>query len=322
MSCRILLAYAFIAFGAFTLNAQCPAITDIIAFNSVASGTDCTFSLEVGTDVTSNSANKSLSISISLADNTPVLSTCIGSLSGASSSAVINNITLPCDTDLSTLQVSFQGYDGNGGCSSNGGANNCAPGSFPAENIQGALPVEITSFQATKERFQQIQLEWVTVSEENNAMFAVEHSTDGRNFEEIAKVEGNGNSVTEHYYSYMDKFPESGLNYYRLKQIDFDGTFEYSEVISVEVEKNTDQPLAIANSLAKSEITLIFNDNPTSNAVVEVFNTNGNLLYQTKINSETTHLTVDVDTYEPGMYFVRVPVGREYLVAKFIKVAE
>jgi hypothetical protein len=310
-----------------SLRAQCPNITDIIVFNSVQSGSDCTFDLEIDTDVAIGSpANKSMRVYI-LLNGTEIINECIKvKNNGNNPPELIENITLPCSTDLNDLVITYQGYDGNASCGGNGnGVGNqpcdAAPELFTGL-ILGSLPVELIAFQATKERFHQVQLEWVTASEENNAMFSIEHSTDARNFEELAKIEGNGTTNQEQYYRYMDKFPSNGLNYYRLKQINFDGTFSYSEIISIEIEKNTTKPFVIANSLSKDEITLIFNETPKDNTRLEVFNTAGILLYQNKINPETAYLSINIRAYEPGMYIVRVPLGKEYLVDRFIKIGE
>ncbi|AKD05511.1 hypothetical protein PKOR_04225 [Pontibacter korlensis] len=94
------------------------------------------------------------------------------------------------------------------------------------------LPVELASFDG-KVTQSGIQLEWVTASEENNSKFEVEHSADGTTFEQIGKVDGHGNSSITIEYDYLDSYPLPGLNYYRLRQVDFDGRYEFSNVISV-----------------------------------------------------------------------------------------
>jgi len=94
----------------------------------------------------------------------------------------------------------------------------------------GVLPVELIHFSAKKAQ-DAILLEWVTASEQNNDFFTLERSFDGIEFTPIEYIPGNGNSNTNIQYEMMDKSPVNGMNYYRLKQTDYDGKFEYSDII-------------------------------------------------------------------------------------------
>ena len=94
------------------------------------------------------------------------------------------------------------------------------------------LPVQLTSFTATQENGTH-RLHWQTATETNNHHFDIERSTGGRSFEKIGTLAGAGNSSTGENYSFIDNRPISGTNYYRLKQTDTDGRFDYSKVISV-----------------------------------------------------------------------------------------
>ena len=100
----------------------------------------------------------------------------------------------------------------------------------------GELPVELTSFAATYSE-NTIQLIWSTASELNNYGFEIERRSDKTDWRTIGFREGNGTTTEPQNYSYIDDL--FGVNshklYYRLKQIDFDGTFEYSEVVEVDL---------------------------------------------------------------------------------------
>jgi hypothetical protein len=102
------------------------------------------------------------------------------------------------------------------------------------QTISGGLPVELLSFSG-KNFGNENHLEWVTASEINNDFFTVEKSGDGINFEFIAKINGAGSSNSVHKYNYTDNFlPGSSLlYYYRLKQTDYNGRSEYSNIIPV-----------------------------------------------------------------------------------------
>ncbi|MFY0594779.1 MAG: hypothetical protein JXQ92_19245, partial [Roseivirga sp.] len=99
-----------------------------------------------------------------------------------------------------------------------------------------ALPITLISFEAEVNDQSQVQLDWVTASETNNAFYTIENSTDGVNFNEVANIDGAGNSDAVLFYTYTHTKPANGLSFYRLKQTDFSGEFEYSEIRSVRVE--------------------------------------------------------------------------------------
>jgi hypothetical protein len=100
------------------------------------------------------------------------------------------------------------------------------------ENGQIALPVELVSLSANAVD-DKVHLNWLVVSESNNFGFDVERSTDNINYEKIGFVEGQGNINTSVSYTYIDSNVKPGTYYYRLKQVDRDGGFIYSESIEV-----------------------------------------------------------------------------------------
>ncbi len=108
---------------------------------------------------------------------------------------------------------------------------------FMVESDASLLPVELTHF-AAREQQGQILLDWQTASEQNNKGFEVERSHDGKEWEIIGFVTGQGNSGSPHEYRFWDRFPFPGNNFYRLRQIDLDGQFDYSPVRSVVIENN------------------------------------------------------------------------------------
>lgn len=100
------------------------------------------------------------------------------------------------------------------------------------------LPVELTSFDAISVE-NEVHLSWVTLTERNNDHFVVEKSKDGKSFQFVQDVDGAGNSVEIKNYNVEDKAPYSGISYYRLRQIDFDGKEEIylrSVIVKQEVD--------------------------------------------------------------------------------------
>lgn len=95
------------------------------------------------------------------------------------------------------------------------------------------LPIEIVSFEVSKNEDYNT-LTWVTATETNNDYFTLERSIDGFNWAEIAAVDGSGTVSTPSFYEYKDyEFTKDAVNYYRLKQTDFNGLFEYFQIIYV-----------------------------------------------------------------------------------------
>lgn len=98
------------------------------------------------------------------------------------------------------------------------------------------LPVELSSFTAEVLPKQEVALAWTTATESGNHQFVVEHSVDGRNFTALGAVAGAGESTEVQWYAYLHENPFGGNNYYRLRQVDLDGTETLSEVRRVYLE--------------------------------------------------------------------------------------
>ncbi|MFQ3596987.1 MAG: hypothetical protein SNJ66_01460, partial [Chloroherpetonaceae bacterium] len=101
-----------------------------------------------------------------------------------------------------------------------------------ASDASNQLPVELTSFTARKTA-QGVELAWQTASEQNNAGFEVERKSEGATWNTLGFVRGNGTTTEAQSYSFLDN-SASGKVQYRLKQVDFDGQFEYSNIIEVD----------------------------------------------------------------------------------------
>jgi len=99
-------------------------------------------------------------------------------------------------------------------------------------SCSGILPVEMLDMNVYNENNTNI-VEWTTASEINNDYFLIERSTDGFNWSTIATVDGSGNTTTEITYRAEDNSYGAGINYYRIKQVDFDGQYEYFDIMSI-----------------------------------------------------------------------------------------
>lgn len=139
----------------------------------------------------------------------------------------------------------------------------CDEFSLPNEGGEGfcdpdcliPLPVELVYFKG-KQRNNQIQLQWVTASEIQNLGFEVQRSSNGKQWKTLDFVKGFGTSLDSKQYKWMDNYPNEGNNYYRLKQIDRDGTAELSQVIIVQFKIGKTQPkLTVFPNPVKEELT-------------------------------------------------------------------
>jgi len=106
------------------------------------------------------------------------------------------------------------------------------------ENLSSTIPVELTSFTALTSK-DRVSLNWSTATETNNQGFEIERRPANEEFSRIGSVQGHGTTTEPQEYSFIDRSIERGKYFYRLKQIDFDGSFEYSEEVEVNVEVNT-----------------------------------------------------------------------------------
>lgn len=100
-------------------------------------------------------------------------------------------------------------------------------------DANNVVPVELTSFTATS-NVKEVILNWSTATELNNLGFEVQRSADQKDFFNVGFVNGHGTSTEQHHYTFIDKNPYNGKNYYRLKQVDYDGSYEYSTIIEVD----------------------------------------------------------------------------------------
>ena len=123
------------------------------------------------------------------------------------------------------------------------------------------LPVDLLYFTASLK--DNIELSWATATETNNDYFLIERSEDGSYFYEVGRVEGNGNTNQVVEYSYVDQFTFAPVEYYRLKQVDFDGQFEYFDVQRVQTNlSETNKSLSAYPTRIQNDLLSLTSTNP------------------------------------------------------------
>ncbi|MEO0731259.1 MAG: T9SS type A sorting domain-containing protein [Bacteroidota bacterium] len=164
---------------------------------------------------------------------------------------------------------------------------------FPSEAV---LPVELSSFTAHALPKQQAQLNWTTQTETGNSHFVVERSADGRTFVQLGAVAGAGESTTEQAYVFRDEAALAGDNYYRLRQVDFDGTEELSEVRVVTFAGGNE--LTVYPNPAINELRI----NGFAGGPVSVLDAGGREVLSTRLAEGEA---LPVSHLAPGMYLLR-----------------
>lgn len=172
------------------------------------------------------------------------------------------------------------------------------------------LPISLTMFEAVKGK-NEVNIIWQTVSEINNEVFEIEKSTDGENFTTIKTVAGSGNSTSTIDYKTEDFYPVNGYNYYRLKQIDFDGQYEYSKVSVVDFKLSNIH--LFPSMLEQGEI---FNLNGVlENTSVMIYSTNGQLVESMTLGNENNAIQAN---YPKGIYIIKLIEGERMTNKKLV----
>lgn len=178
------------------------------------------------------------------------------------------------------------------------------------------LPVSMINFSGVNENGRVI-LEWATASETNNDYFVVEKSEDGILFSGISYVEGAGNSNEIISYSFTDEDPYN-TTFYRLKQTDYDGDYEYSQIIRVSAEyyESTEITVTCSNGI----INLMTNSMQEGILQVIVYSLNGAIVYKTSFDTEhgSTTLTMTPDITKNAIYIVSVSFDSQLPVSSKI----
>ncbi len=184
-----------------------------------------------------------------------------------------------------------------------------------------ALPIELLSFNAKKNAEGFVDLTWTTASEKNNDYFEVERwiKDDPRfpnSFASIGRVSGYGTSNVPHHYTYSDYTLQSKSIYYRLKQIDLDGAFTYSNVVAV-LSDGEPMVIKLFPNPTSSSFTLHVYGNAVDKLQVDVTDESGKHI--------ETHVKIDgpfdLGTHwAPGLYLVRIKNPDEMTVLKIVKI--
>ena len=173
--------------------------------------------------------------------------------------------------------------------------------------LSSTLPVELLSLEAYGND-NHIMVEWATATELNNSGFEILRSTDGENFENIAWLDGNGTSSDINIYAFKDyNFLPNIRYYYRLKQIDFNGEYEYSDIVSAILKaKDSNLSISLAPNPSLYESTLTVRSSEKGAAALKIFDALGKLVVNSQlwIQADIDQFLIQTKHLEEGVYFL------------------
>lgn len=170
------------------------------------------------------------------------------------------------------------------------------------------LPIVLVAFDGTNVGNANV-LSWSTASEINNDYFTIERSLDGQNYEDIGTIEGAGQSSQVLNYTFTDDQPFLGTNYYRLKQTDYNGQFDYSPVISLKVTSSFEMGYPYPNPVL-NKVNMNINSTASGLSSITIYDMAGREMYNNiiTVNEGIQTIGIDMSNFASGMYISEIMV--------------
>lgn len=212
------------------------------------------------------------------------------------------------DEEDGEVVVDYSGFDYDGTIINDvtrimGDAPNNADGS-------GNLPVEVVNM-AAEIYGSKVIFSWQTLAENNNAKYVVTKSYDGKNYQLVEEVEGAGNSNVMRQYAVIDENPGTGVVYYRLAQIDFDGTKATFKPLAVQLGGAVEISVYPVPSSSNQAITI---ESATASFGIVIRNQAGQIIE----NQQVDGFSQDIFIEKPGVYFAEIRMGEQVKIQKLI----
>lgn len=208
---------------------------------------------------------------------------------------------------LDSLAYKAINQQGNNSCALNSGKDyfNIDDGNNIFSNYKCVgtqfLPVTYLTQPSAKIQNNKTHITWSIASQINNEKYIIEYSVDVIHFEAIGEIPGNGNSTETKHYNFIHDRPSAGINYYRIKQVDFDEQYSYSNVVELHVDHDSrvKNIMMAPNPVVRGQAFRFFGLNPGEE--IKMYNLQGHKVPLRKIS----------DNHE---YIVHAPNGRHYAV--------
>lgn len=187
----------------------------------------------------------------------------------------------------------------------------------------GTFPVEWTHFSARGMNGQEVELSWGTAMEINNDYFQLEKSVDAQVFKSIAKIKGRGNSYEEQSYTYLDKDYVGEKVFYRIKQVDKNGEFEYSKVEEVRLDNSvlSDLTFEVSPNPASDFVSFSLQGKASGEYKLRVVDAFGKEVLKDIFNLDQGEFRMAVGHLSEGMYYASLmsEKGVSYAIGRFLK---
>lgn len=184
--------------------------------------------------------------------------------------------------------------------------------------VTSVLPVQLVDFFATVENPGTITTRWLTASENKFMHFEVERSRNGSDFQYVGTVKAVGNSTVLNSYSFEDNDPIDGTSYYRLKQVDIDGTFEYSKIVAV--DRKISNELTIAPNPIIDWAKVMSKD--LKEAEFMVVNSNGQIIDFSRYDINDDAFMINLKNAPDGNYFLIKNEDGEKSIIRLSKISK
>lgn len=199
-------------------------------------------------------------------------------------------------------------YAGNGGGTNNSGIL----------SMGGPLPVELLSFKG-KADAGKVKLFWTSISEKDLAIYSIEKSNDAQNFVTIANVGAKARTRTATDYELYDDEPHTGVNYYRLKQVEKNGKYSYSNTIAITFDHELNLVLYPNPAGSGNPVYITLNKTSLSPVDISIFDVTGKLVFsQRSIPEKDKALEITDSNLSRGIYMVRIFTGNTSLLKKLV----
>jgi hypothetical protein len=186
-----------------------------------------------------------------------------------------------------------------------------------ASNCLNILPIRLLYFSVIKQD-DGIKISWATTQENNNQSFEIQRSKQGIDFETIGKVEGKIDMQSRQEYDFFDMSFPSGRLYYRLRQVDIDGTVTYFKSVSLQAGEKELIIYTFPNPI-QDKLNIMFSK-AISYGELRILDLRGDVIYSDIFLTETTHIEVFTSKIEQGVYLLHLITPQKVFIRKIIRI--
>lgn len=185
------------------------------------------------------------------------------------------------------------------------------------------LAVTISNFSAAKQNGA-VQLKWVTQSESGNAYFEIERSSNGNNYQSIGRVNGAGTTSSAMHYNFDDANPLSAaVNYYRLKEVAANGSYQYSNIVTVRPDNNLQKRITILSNPVTDNLNVRISSDEMAAMALKVIDHLGRVVYlqnDTVVKGDNIFTVAGSRLHYSGgeIYILQVSINNEIWNTRFV----